>query len=117
MKSRQGFVSNSSTSSFILITTKENFDKCYNELNDVEKKIVDFVTDEAKFLDTDCRTIEYIQGNYSTFEYDDPELTSEDFEKIEEEYDYCREDFYWEVINKFEEKVSEGETFCRSIDM
>ena len=33
MKTRQGFVSNSSTSSFILVTSKEAHDKAIKQLN------------------------------------------------------------------------------------
>jgi len=41
MKVREGHVSNSSSSSFVLVTTKENFDKVYAEASSESKSFAD----------------------------------------------------------------------------
>ena len=41
MKARNGFVSNSSTSSWIIATTEANFKLVYEKLSDFEKKVID----------------------------------------------------------------------------
>lgn len=50
MKVRAGFVSNSSSSSFLFMTTKEIHDMVFQDLNDYEKKIIEEITDIGEFL-------------------------------------------------------------------
>ena len=46
MKVRNGFVSNSSSSSFILATTKENLDNVINSLTEEQVKLYDMMKNE-----------------------------------------------------------------------
>ena len=41
MKIRNGFVSNSSSSSFVLVVKKDDYDKVYSDLSDDAKKVAD----------------------------------------------------------------------------
>jgi hypothetical protein len=84
MKVRTGFVSNSSSSSFTLITTKENYDKMIQELIDEgdlnTKKVAEHMAEfpEDKFLGKDITIFtEYCDtGGEGTLSYmedlDDP---------------------------------------------
>jgi hypothetical protein len=57
MKTRQGFVSNSSSSSFVLITTKEMLEEAKQSLTQFGKDLVDSVIQEpskAKIFGKNC---------------------------------------------------------------
>lgn len=47
MKIRTGFVSNSSSSSFVIMLTKEESDNIRNELSDAEKLVFDYMSDNS----------------------------------------------------------------------
>jgi len=126
MKVRNGFVSNSSSSSFVLVTTKLNFDKVYEGLDIIEKKIVDFISkDVGKFLNTDLKKIHYCSGNYDSFEDFDLDLSEEEKQSImkekgfedEDELDEYLEDIVYENLEKIEEKLQEGECICHGEEM
>jgi len=59
MKIRKGFVSNSSSSSFVLIIEKEWFEKCMEESDEYTQYIIDktYPTDEV-ILGSDCKILE-----------------------------------------------------------
>ena len=50
MKIRNGFVSNSSSSSFLLITTKENHEKAFKQLSPYEKAVIKTIVSTGNFL-------------------------------------------------------------------
>jgi hypothetical protein len=74
MKIRNGFVSNSSSSSFVIIIPKEVADKVKETLTPYEKVVVDHIgSTEKKFGSTDIVVHQWQSGNYSSFEYFDAE--------------------------------------------
>jgi hypothetical protein len=86
MKIRNGFVSNSSSSSFLLVTTKTNYDKVLEELSLSEEeqellKDCDDLFGTKKVFGQDLITISYVEGNYSDFE----DLPEGAYELIEEQ--------------------------------
>lgn len=58
MKIRNGFVSNSSSSSFVLVITKDEYDKIRNEKEPLDQAIMNAVMYSSKVLGTDCMVYE-----------------------------------------------------------
>lgn len=93
MKIRNGFVSNSSTSSFIIIVKVEDFNKLLTEIDPYQKAVLlELGYTERNVLGIAAVVISGMAGNYSSFEGMDVarELYDEKFE-----YDcYPSEAFY-----------------------
>jgi len=61
MKIRMGFVSNSSSSSFVIFVKKSDFDKIQATLSDLEKDILAFIEPKnVKAFDMDLVKISYL---------------------------------------------------------
>ena len=69
MKIRNGFVSNSSSSSFVVIATEDTISKAKNKLSKFGKAVVDEVAREFNDVTLDGRTYKMSQGSYSTEEF------------------------------------------------
>ena len=120
MKIRKGFVSNSSTSSFMLLSTVENYDKVYNELPDVIKKIVDELGKNSKTVfSKKAYVMEWMEGNIDYFEDmegvdldEHPELKDLEIESWEEDgFTACELYHYFvDQICKSEEEAFLNET-------
>jgi hypothetical protein len=48
MKIRTGFVSNSSSSSFVIFLKEKDYEEVYNELSPLEKELVDYLEPQTK---------------------------------------------------------------------
>ena len=70
MKIRNGFVSNSSSSSFVVFMKKDYFKEFYDSLEDYEQEVVNHVkSNDNKKLDDDSFVIlSGFQGNINSFE-------------------------------------------------
>jgi len=71
MKTRAGFVSNSSSSSFVLAITKENYDKCLPQLSDYHQAVLKHLAETDKFLGRDLVVFSDMSnaGDGSTLRY------------------------------------------------
>jgi hypothetical protein len=78
MKIRQGFVSNSSSSNFVIVTDKENHQYTLRSLPEFVRAVVDSLEGKkVKFLGKDCFVFSVVEGDYSTFENVDVHYTGE----------------------------------------
>ena len=69
MKIRMGFVSNSSSSSFVIFVKKSDFDKIQAMLSGLEKDILAFIEPKnVKAFDMDLVKIDYFTGNDDSFD-------------------------------------------------
>jgi len=72
MKIRQGFVSNSSSSSFVIFASKEVFDATLAECSEIERKVAElFLTEKPEFfLGRRVLSYSYCTGNSGDSYYD-----------------------------------------------
>jgi len=130
MKIRLGFVSNSSSSSFLAILSKEDYDKIVKSLGPVGQAVLEQTHPQKKeFAGQECVLHYHITGNYSTFEYMDGnavidrahELASEQNVLLSDEYDDDEQcvDFLWEdlyeILSKFENQIYKLEKSGKAI--
>jgi hypothetical protein len=66
MKIRTDFVTNSSSSSFIIITTKENYDKVFEKLHPYLQEIAKACFCKHSTFGKDCRLASYFDSNGCT---------------------------------------------------
>ena len=115
MKIRNGFVSNSSSSSFVLLVSKEVHDKAMEKLSPYQKAVINSISDKGFFLN---KEIIYI-GDLSVQDYSDTFEESLELEDYEEGSDPNEEDGAYEAYMKYEEIINEiapdGETFYWSM--
>lgn len=113
MKIRCGFISNSSSSSFILITTKENHEKTLEKLDNYAKAVINSIASESKVFG---KNLVYIttfsgMGGEGTFDNIDIDFNGEKPELYEEEGNYLAFEKYQDEIIK-----DKGNVFTTSID-
>ena len=83
MKIRSGFVSNSSSSSFVAFLPEEDFNKIHDSLSVLDAAVVSAVgVSRMQFLGNDCVSFGYVSGNYSTLEYMDESEILEHADRI-----------------------------------
>jgi hypothetical protein len=85
MKIRNGFVSNSSSSSFVIVSSKENFDKIYNDADENVKALIDEIRiTERSICDNDMIVLGWmnIMDNSPWDDYDDYVLVDNFLSKL-----------------------------------
>ena len=109
MKIRMGFVSNSSSSSFVIITTKENHERVLSAMTEQQREVIGQIVVSKKFLDRDIVYLGGISGG-DGYPYDNIDITCGG-KFIEHNDD---EDFgAAEIIDEWESEVkkNKSETF------
>lgn len=89
MKIRSGFVSNSSSSSFIIIIKKEDYKSLLNKISAFEKEMIQFLnpTTHKKF-GLELVSLSMVTGNDDSFESYEPNedlMTQEELDFVEED--------------------------------
>jgi hypothetical protein len=74
-------VSNSSTSSYVLLVSQEAFEIMKSEMDPMELAVAESLLETSSFMGHKCLCAQWSTGNYSTFEYMD---TSPIFERAKE---------------------------------
>lgn len=115
MKIRQGFVSNSSSSSFVIFASQEVFEATLAECNEIEKKVAKlFLTDKPEdFLGRKVLSYSYCSGNNGDWYVDqvrealEDEDSDEDSDDSDSMIDFAFGEFESRVSKKAEE-MGEG---------
>lgn len=119
MKIRQGFVSNSSASSFVIMTTKENHEKVLADFHPTIQNYLNAIVQEAEFLN---RKIVYLadyedMGGYSNTDWrevdfegrekvvDEEEFYDENGDEVERNDDVISSDMMSDAKYKYKQKV------------
>jgi hypothetical protein len=101
MKIRSGFVSNSSSSSFVLFTSKENYDKVYKEFDALEKAVADYVSSNGgTFNGIPLIKLGYISGNYDSFEDWEPKFSKKDKDQLKKDWDIDDDDHFEDELSE-----------------
>jgi len=108
MKIRKGFVSNSSSSSFVLVTTKENHEKALETLNEVEREIIGILTGEEKVFGKVCVVFDEltVHGDSSN-DLENLEIPEALREKCEDLYDA-----FFDAEEKWKSEVRKDKENC-----
>lgn len=107
MKIRNGFVSNSSSTSFVLLTTEKKLDEVMGSFNEMEREFLDRVIgDGIKGDGLGHKDLWDFSGTYNSESlydiYYDVFLTNEETKETETEYDYVKADeLFSSFIKKF----------------
>lgn len=89
MKIRNGFVSNSSSSSFVILLTKEQNEELLKNVDDYQRAILVELAEEKKAFGQDLILYAGSEGNYSIFEdWCVEEFEDMDDEEFEEKFGY-----------------------------
>lgn len=118
MRIRSGFVSNSSSSSFILVVKKEDWDREYNALHQFGKDHVDFLCEHgtmktAKINGTEMVLFGYPSGDNSPYQYDrGPEYDEDTYGELPKDMS----DDGHELVEEFERKLQKYENLSEYTD-
>jgi len=107
MKVRNGFVSNSSASSFVVLTTKANHDRVMEKLDDYHKAVVNAVSSEVRafFMDMVVSETSMNQGG-DCWEWVDIDFDGE-IPKDEYGDDLYKDEAFDEYVKQLEENPEE----------
>lgn len=135
MKVRNGFVSNSSSSSFVMIVEKDAYDNAFKDLSKLEKALAEKLFSETKALGKECMLYENTSnmGGDGTIGYLMEDLNVEELAKLScpknididsEEWEEYLENFQdelcevaFEIEGKITKGLSKDQYFCHSSDI
>ncbi len=106
MKIRNGFVSNSSSSSYVILIDVEEYQKKLAETEGYMKAAVEYMFGETTVIGNKYMFTEYTTGNYNSFVWCDEQIEAE---PVEEEKKKWKDEYYY---------ISHGayEDFMKTID-
>jgi len=104
MKIRTDFVTNSSSSSYVVIIEKDKYDEALaQEKSEITKQLLAFLEPRnEKFGAMEVMVLSYMEGNYSTFEeicFDEDTVTEDEVERYN---DYGAGEYLGEFFSKVE---------------
>lgn len=124
MKIKFGFVSNSSTSSYIVITSKDNHNKVLQQLNKYDRLIFDIFArvanlENIKKFNTEIVVLQWATGNCGTLDEVDIvkicEYHNIDTSIIDEDRDNAADlikDSYESVLNEYVQMIKKDSENC-----
>jgi len=122
MKIRSGFVSNSSSSSFVALVPEEVHMEAIEQLSskyqrDLVKRFMKFCGEDTTFCGIDCLTYSYISGNGGDYLYDE---LQKDFHDIAVEngcVGYKVWDDFWDALYDYCDFIKKNGAFSMGMDI
>jgi len=120
MKIRNGFVSNSSSSSYIVIADKKATDEIKNNLDPIELAILDVLYESSKILGIDCYSFSWMDGEAGEYMSDVADNVMERAKEIYEEkgLEWDGDDFFydnfWDALDNWYIKLPKDKRFYHS---
>lgn len=112
MKTRNGFVSNSSSSSFVIVVPTTVVDEVIKDYTPYEKKFINFVRKNKEFMGVNISLFSGCTGNEDSWEYnfDFTKKRDDMDEDIVDEEDIIQNnrDYFYEVWNEFIKKLKKA---------
>jgi hypothetical protein len=111
MKVRIGFVSNSSSSSFVCAIKADSFNEKLKELNKLDQKILNHLFQKDSAFGQDVRTFsEYDSHGYGSWEW-----AMDDFDWDDEEED-DKDGRAYTLVHNFIDKFEKNDYFAATVD-
>lgn len=118
MKTRAGFISNSSSTSYVVICKKDVMEDVIKPLfSEIEKEWIDASFYTKNMFDIETKVLEYTSGNYDTLRESSETETLKDkmFNQTDDE-DFDFGDYFYDFVSRLKSEITKNKGVTFSVD-